>query len=67
MAFTAGLDMTRLDACLQSGEGSAAVNADVAEGDELGVHSTPTFFVNGHHMKRLPSDDGMKALIQPQH
>jgi predicted DsbA family dithiol-disulfide isomerase len=40
MAFTAGLDMTRLDACLQSGEGSAAVNADVAEGDELGVHST---------------------------
>ena len=61
-----GLDMTRLDACLQSGAGSAAVNADVAEGDELGIHSTPTFFINGHFVKRLPSDAGIDAMIQRQ-
>ena len=61
-----GLDMTQLEACLQSGEGRAAVNADVAEGDELGVHSTPTFFINGHYVKRLPSDAGIRALIQRQ-
>jgi len=58
-----GLDMEQLNTCLESGAGSAAVAADVAEGDELGIHSTPSFFVNGHFLKNLPSEAGMEALI----
>lgn len=58
-----GLDMVRLDACLQSGAGRAVVEADMAEGEELGIRSTPSFFVNGHFMVGLPSGDGLDALI----
>ena len=58
-----GLDMVQLDDCLQSGEGAAVVEADVAEGEELGILSTPSFFVNGDFMVGLPSGVGLDALI----
>ena len=58
-----GLDMLQLDDWLQSGEGGAVVEADVAEGEELGILSTPSFFVNGDFMVGLPSGVGLDALI----
>jgi protein-disulfide isomerase len=39
-----GLDQVRFSQCL-SGEGAAAVNADIEQGERLAVHSTPVFFV----------------------
>lgn len=41
------LDMTKFRQCLDSGEKSAKVQKDISEGDQAGVHATPTFFVNG--------------------
>lgn len=42
-----GLDMNRFRAALDSGAGRAAVAADVALAQRLGVTVTPTFFING--------------------
>ena len=40
-----GLDGTKFSACLESGETTAKVHADLEEGRRLGVNSTPAFFV----------------------
>ncbi len=49
-AFAAdiGLEASRFETCLESGEWNDAVDGDVAEGARLGVRGTPTFFVNGY-------------------
>jgi protein-disulfide isomerase len=41
-----GLDMKRFEADVQSKEVSAKVDADIAEGREVGVDSTPKIYVN---------------------
>ena len=43
----AGLDPDALRACLASLDARKAVQANLAEGQSLGVNSTPTVFVNG--------------------
>ena len=42
-----GVDAAKVKACLDSGEQTAAVQADLQEGIQLGVQGTPTFFLNG--------------------
>lgn len=49
-AKQAGLDMSAYDACVKSPEASQKVDTDVQEGNNVGVRSTPTFFVNGHRI-----------------
>ena len=41
------LDTGQFDACLDSGQFAAEVQADLAEGVAAGVNSTPSFFING--------------------
>lgn len=41
------MDTNKFQACMSSGKYNSQINADIAEGDQLGVHSTPNFFVNG--------------------
>jgi len=65
-AERAGLDIEELNACVASGEGSRVVEADMAEGDALGVTSTPSFFVNGHYVGSLPDGDGLEVLIDQE-
>jgi protein-disulfide isomerase len=45
-ASNVGLNLTEFDAALDQGSFAAAVAADVAQGRSVGVHETPTFFVN---------------------
>lgn len=59
------LDPAALQACLDSGRGAAVVEADIAEADDLGISSTPTFFVNGHYVGSLPKD-GLAPLIEQE-
>jgi protein-disulfide isomerase len=46
-AKTLGLDTTTFDAALTNQTYAAAVQADIDEGESLGVNGTPTFFING--------------------
>ncbi len=43
-----GLDSAAFQLCLDSGQYTAAVNADLEEGSALGVSGTPAFFINNH-------------------
>ena len=43
-----GLASPAFDECLDSNRWAAAVQADIAEGDRLGVRGTPTFFIDGY-------------------
>jgi rhodanese-related sulfurtransferase/uncharacterized membrane protein len=40
-----GLDQSRFNLCLDSGETASRVNQDLADGHALGVRATPTFFI----------------------
>ncbi len=47
-AKEAGLDLKKLDAALKDHRHAAAVQANKAQGHQLGVKGTPTVFINGH-------------------
>ena len=51
LAQEAGLDPAQLAGCLNSPETAVAISRDVEEAVNLGVQSTPTFFVNGHKVQ----------------
>ena len=42
-----GLEAAKFDQCLDSGKYAASIAADMKEGEQLGVQSTPTMYVNG--------------------
>lgn len=42
-----GLDSAKFVACLQRGEMASRVTQDLQDGQALGVHATPTFFIDG--------------------
>ena len=46
-AKSLGMDGTKFDKCLDSGEKSDQVHADQKAGTEAGVNGTPAFFING--------------------
>ncbi len=47
IAQNVGLDMMRFTRDMESGRFSKAVQADVAEGDKIGVYGTPSLFIDG--------------------
>lgn len=50
LAGEGGYDATAFASCLDSDRYEAAVSADLAEGSQLGVTGTPTFFINGQRL-----------------
>ena len=65
LARLAGLTEEEFEACTQNQEALDAVNAQEAEGQELGVRSTPTFFINGEMINGAMDWDSFEALIIP--
>ena len=58
-----GLDMAKFKQCLEKGEAKAQVQADLREGQTLGVQSTPAFFINGRFIRgALPLDEFKKVI-----
>ena len=45
-----GLDRARFDAALDSGKFADAVQADVDDGNRLGLKETPSLFINGRRV-----------------
>ncbi|MCK6556804.1 DsbA family protein [Candidatus Binatia bacterium] len=62
-AKDAGLDTTRFEACFDERGGMAAIGADLAEAQALGIQSTPTFFVNGRRLEGALPFDTFKTAI----
>lgn len=60
LAGEAGLNATALEGCLDDPATKAALAAQVAEGNRLGVTSTPTVYVNG---KKLPRINDFVAVV----
>lgn len=56
------LDAQKLKACIDKND-EAAVRKSMAEGDKLGVDSTPTLFVNGEKISGYVPEDRMRAVI----
>lgn len=56
------LDAQNLKACIGKND-EAAVRKSMAEGDKLGVDSTPTLFINGEKISGAVPEDQMRAII----
>jgi protein-disulfide isomerase len=59
-----GLDINKFKQDYSSSSVNDAINADVAQGKNLGVNGTPTFFLDGKKIDQAPQDlDGFSKLI----
>ena len=58
-----GLDMEIFKQNMETGRGKEIVDADIAEGLDLGIHSTPVFFFNGHYFKGVPKPKNIKLIL----
>lgn len=56
------LDTQKLKACVQKSDEST-VRQSMAEGDKLGVDSTPTLFINGEKVSGAVPEEQMRAII----
>ncbi|WP_412471099.1 DsbA family protein [Halobacteriovorax sp. RT-2-4] len=65
-AKTVGLDQKKFDECLDSGRMKAEVDATVKEGIDVGVQSTPTFYVNGMLINGAQPFEVFKELIDSE-
>jgi protein-disulfide isomerase len=59
----AGVDRSRLAACIDSKASVSRVEAGRQEGEDLGVNKTPTSFVNGRIIIGLPSEAAWDKII----
>lgn len=66
LARTLKLDGDRFDRCLDSGQEAAAIQADVKEGEHLGLAGTPSFFLNGHFLSGALTYAKLKTAIEEQ-
>lgn len=56
------LDAAKLQACMQK-QDETAVRASMAEGDKLGVDSTPTLFINGEKLTGAVPEEELRAVL----
>ncbi|MEH6649601.1 MAG: DsbA family protein [Motiliproteus sp.] len=68
LADELGLDMDAFNACISSGQGQTQVAESLAEARELGLTSTPSFFVNGRPLPHLHGDlaEQISALVDEE-
>ena len=60
LAGEAGLNAAAMEGCLDDPQTKATLAAQIAEGNRLGVSSTPTVFING---KKLPRINDFVAVV----
>jgi protein-disulfide isomerase len=64
MAELAGLDRQVFLTALDDPEHLSAIEAEHAEGVDLGVNSTPTLFINGEILRGVPEWDDLSQRIE---
>lgn len=60
-----GLDSTKFDNCLDSGQNSPKVEQSTKEGYQFGFNGAPAFVVNGQKLIGPPSYETLKSIIDP--
>lgn len=60
------LDMTKFNACFSSGRYAQNVREDEQRGAALGVHGTPTLFVNGQPVPNPLSFDSVTQVVEAE-
>jgi protein-disulfide isomerase len=58
------LNQANFDACLDSGKEAAAVQKDMAQGRQLGVRATPSFFFNGRLFTGAMDYYTLRSLVE---
>ena len=61
-----GLDAAKFDRCLDSGQYASKVAAGAAQGDKLGVNSTPTLYINGRPVIGAQPFEVFKSAIDEE-
>jgi protein-disulfide isomerase len=56
------LDQDKLQACIKK-QDESTVRASIAEGDKLGIDSTPTMFINGERFTGAVPEDELRAVL----
>ncbi|MCO5143989.1 MAG: DsbA family protein [Oligoflexia bacterium] len=64
MAKKVGVDMKQFEECFDTKKHAARVEENLAEGQKLGVNSTPTFFVNSQLIKGAQKIEEFKEIIE---
>jgi protein-disulfide isomerase len=62
-ARASGLDLGRYDACMKVGKYAGRIQADLNEGVQLGVSSTPTLLVGGRLYRGRFDSDAITKLV----
>ncbi len=65
-AAALGLDAGKFGQCLDSGKYGESVNVDVQYGNQLGVQSTPTVYVNGRAVVGAQSYEYFQTVIDEE-
>lgn len=65
-ALKLGLDGKKFDDCFDKQSPDAAIKADLAQGQSLGVTGTPTFFINGREIVGAQSADKLSEVIDDE-
>jgi len=65
-ATNLGLDTTKFNTCLSSGQFTDGVQADMELGQGMGVNGTPSFFINGKFVSGAQPFASFKAIIDAE-
>jgi protein-disulfide isomerase len=65
-ARTLKLDTAAFDKCLDSGAKSEAIKAELNEAQDMGLNSTPSFFINGRFTQGNLNYDQLRQLIEEE-
>ena len=65
-AVKLGLDGKKFDGCMAKQTPDAAIRADLAQGQSLGVTGTPTFFINGRELVGAQPPNKISSIIDEE-
>jgi len=65
-AITLGLDAAKFNLCLDSGKHAGLVAAGTAQGERMGVNSTPTLYINGRPLIGAQPFEAFKQVIDEE-
>ena len=66
LAGESGLDQSKFDQCFDKTEFKAAIDKDIADGNQAGVTGTPAFFINGRMLSGAQPFEKFKEVIDDE-